>query len=45
LKEGGGEAPAAGKLEDVSAQPIPDKPAAGKVRGKEFKVEKATLRA
>ena len=41
--EGGDKAPAAGKLEDVSAQPIPDKPAAGKVYGKEFKVEKATL--
>jgi hypothetical protein len=41
--EGGGKAPAAGKLEDVSAQPIPDKPAAGKVHGREFKVEKATL--
>ena len=43
LKEGGGEAPAAGKLEDISAQPIPDKPAAGKVRGKEFKIEMAKL--
>ena len=42
--EGVGESPAAGKLEDVSAQPIPDKPAAGKVHGKEFKVEKATLK-
>ena len=41
--EGGDKAPAAGKLEDISAQPIPDKPAAGKVHGKEFKVEKATL--
>jgi hypothetical protein len=39
----GGKAPAAGKLDDVSATPIPDKPAAGKVYGKEFKVEKATL--
>jgi hypothetical protein len=38
------EAPAAGKGEDASAQPIPGKPAAGKVRGKEFKVEKATLK-
>lgn len=43
LKEGGGEAPAAEKLEDISAQPIPDKPAAGKVRGKEFKIEMAKL--
>jgi hypothetical protein len=43
LVEGGGKTPAAGKLEDVSAQPIPDKLAAGKVGGKEFKVEKATL--
>lgn len=42
LKEGG-EAPAAEKLEDISAQPIPDKPAAGKVRGKEFKIEMAKL--
>jgi len=41
LKEDGGEAPAAEKLEDISAQPIPDKPAAGKVRGKEFKIEMA----
>ena len=41
--EGGDKAPAAGKLEDISAQPIPDKPAAGKVHGREFKVEKATL--
>lgn len=41
--ERGGKAPAAGKLEDVSAQPIPEKPAAGKVHGREFKVEKATL--
>lgn len=41
--EGGDKAPAAGKLEDLSAQPIPDKPAAGKVHGREFKVEKATL--
>jgi hypothetical protein len=37
------EAPAAGKPEDVSGQPIPDNPAAGKVHGKMFKVEKATL--
>lgn len=43
LEEGGGEAPAAGKLEDISAQPIPDKPAAGKVRGREFKIEMAKL--
>lgn len=42
-EEGGHKAPAAGKLEDISAQPIPDKPAAGKVHGREFKVEKATL--
>jgi hypothetical protein len=41
--EGGDKAQAAGKLEDMSAQPIPDKPAAGKVHGREFKVEKATL--
>jgi hypothetical protein len=40
---GGDKAPAAGQLEDISAQPIPDKPAAGKAHGKEFKVEKATL--
>lgn len=39
----GGTAPVAGKLEDVSAKPIPDKPAAGKAFGKEFKVEKAIL--
>lgn len=43
LEEGDNEAPAAGKLEDISAQPIPDKPAAGKVRGKEFKIEMAKL--
>lgn len=41
--EGQDKAPAVGKLEDISAQPIPDKPAAGKVNGKEFKVEEATL--
>ncbi|QTN32353.1 hypothetical protein HZ994_08430 [Akkermansiaceae bacterium] len=41
--EGGENAPAAGKIEDISAEPIPDTPAAGKVHGKEFKVEKATL--
>ena len=41
--EGGDKAPAAGQLEDISAQPIPDKPAAGKVHGKEFKIENATL--
>jgi autotransporter translocation and assembly factor TamB len=40
---GGDKAPAAGQLEDISAQPIPDKPATGKVHGKEFKIEKATL--
>ena len=39
----GGKAPAAGKLEDVSAKPIPDTPAAGQAYGKEFKVEKAIL--
>ncbi len=43
LKEGGEDDPAAEKLEDISAQPIPDKPAAGKVRGKEFKIEMAKL--
>ena len=51
-REGGGEqtqgedsdkTPAAGKLEDITAQPIPDKPAAGKVHGKIFKIESATL--
>ena len=41
--EGGDKAPTAGQPEDISAQPIPDKPAAGKVHGREFKVEKATL--
>ncbi len=41
---GDDKAPAAGKLEDISAQPIPDKPAAGKVHGRAFKVEKATLK-
>lgn len=40
---GGDKAPAAGQLEDISAQPIPDKPATGKVHGKEFKIENATL--
>jgi len=40
---GGDKAPAAGQLEDISAQAIPDKPATGKVHGKEFKIEKATL--
>jgi hypothetical protein len=44
FEEGGDdEAPAAGELEDVSSKPIPDKPAVGKIGGKEFKVEKATL--
>lgn len=43
LKEGGEDDPAAGKPEDVTGQPIPDKPAAGKVRGKEFKIEMAKL--
>jgi hypothetical protein len=42
--ESGDKAPARGKLEDISAQPIPDKPALGKVHGREFKVEKATLK-
>ena len=41
--EGGDKAPVAGKLEDISAQPIPAKPATGKVHGKEFKIENATL--
>lgn len=41
--EGGGKAPTAEELEDVSKQPIPDKPAIGKIKGKEFIVEKATL--
>lgn len=40
---GGDKAPVAGQLEDISAQPIPDKPATGKVHGKEFKIESATL--
>jgi hypothetical protein len=35
---GGDKAPAAGQLEDISAQPIPDKPATEKVHGKEFKI-------
>ena len=43
LKEGGEDAPAAGKLEDVTGQPIPDNPAAGRIDGKDFKVEKAVL--
>ncbi|MFZ9938106.1 MAG: hypothetical protein ACO3JG_13765 [Luteolibacter sp.] len=37
------EAPAAGQPEEASGQPIPGDPAVGKVHGKEFKVEKATL--
>ena len=37
------EVPADGKPEDASGQPIPGDPAAGKVHGKEFKVEEATL--
>jgi hypothetical protein len=41
--ESGDKAPAAGKLEGITTQPSPDKPAAGKVSGKVFKVEKATL--
>ena len=32
----------AAELEDVSEKPIPDKPAAGKVQMKEFKVKDAT---
>ena len=43
LKEGSAAAPAAEKLEDISDQPIPDKPATGKVRGKDFKIEMAKL--
>jgi serine/threonine protein kinase len=31
-------------LKDISTQTIPDKPAAGKVQGKRFKVENATLK-
>jgi|GEM_PF-6460758 len=42
-EHGGKKAAAAEKLEDISAQPIPDEPATGKVHGREFKVEKATL--
>jgi hypothetical protein len=42
-EEGHDKAPPAAKIEDIGAQPIPDKPAAGKVHGKEFKVEEATL--
>lgn len=38
-----GKTPAAGKVEDVSAKPISEKPAVGKVDGKDFKVEKAIL--
>lgn len=41
--EGGDKAAADGKPEDVSSQSIPDKPAAGKIGGKEFKVDGATL--
>lgn len=41
--EGGKKAPAAKKLEDVSAQPIPDKPATGRINGEDFIVEKATF--
>ena len=37
------DSPAAGKTEDVSGQPISGDPAEGKVNGKEFKVEEATL--
>jgi hypothetical protein len=46
LEEGDKEAPAAEKIEDIeeiSAQPIPDKPAAGMVRGTAFKIEMAKL--
>lgn len=39
----GDKSPAAGKLEDITTKNIPDKPAAGKVGGKEFKVETASL--
>jgi hypothetical protein len=42
-RSGGSKAPGAGEREELAAQPIPDRPAAGKVHGKEFKVEKATL--
>ncbi len=41
--EGGEKAPAAGKLEDLSKEAIPDKPAAGKINGEDFIVEKATF--
>jgi hypothetical protein len=41
--EGGDKAPAEGKVADASSQPIPDKPAAGKIGGKVFKVVAATL--
>lgn len=41
--EGGGKAPTAGKLEDVSKQPIPEKSAIGKIKGKGFIMEKATF--
>lgn len=41
--EGGEKAPTAKELEDVSAQPIPDKPATEKIKGKEFIVEKTTF--
>jgi hypothetical protein len=40
LKE---DAPAAGEPEDVTGQPIPEKPATGRIDGKDFKVEKAVL--
>jgi hypothetical protein len=39
----GDEAPAAGKIQDVSSKPVPGEPAAGKVGGKEFKVDQASL--
>jgi hypothetical protein len=41
--EGSEKAPAAQKLEDVSAQHIPDKSANGKINGEDFIVEKATF--
>ena len=41
--ESGEKAPAAKKLEDVTLQPIPDKPAVGIIKGKEFIMEKATF--
>ncbi len=43
LVDGGGKAPAPGKVEDVSSDAIPGGSASGKVGGKEFKVDKAAL--